>query len=240
TWATVDVLLLPTTPITYTVAAMQADPIRLNSHLGQYTNFTNLLGLAAIAVPAGFKADGLPAGVTLVGPGSSDDAMAPLADALHRACASGMGVDRRATLPKASQISHDDEDRVPLVVVGAHLDGLALNHQLIALGGTLIKVARTAGDYRLYALPGTTPPKPGLIRVPGFAGSGVEVEVWGLNAAAFASFVTAIPAPLGVGKITLNDGTSASGFLCEAHAVTHAEDITDFGGWRAYLAASAG
>ena len=238
TWAQADMLLLPTTPITYTVAAMQADPIRLNSHLGHYTNFTNLLRLAAIAIPAGFKADGLPAGVTLVGPTSSDDALAPLADALHRASASGMGVDRNATLPAASQVSHDDERRIPLVVVGAHLDGLALNHQLTALGGTLIKVARTACDYKLFALPGTVPPKPGLVRAPGFTGGGVEVEVWGLSAAAFASFVTAIPAPLGIGKIALDDGTSASGFLCEAHAVTHAEDITSFGGWRGYLAAS--
>jgi allophanate hydrolase len=240
TWAAVDVLLLPTAPATYTVAAMRADPIRLNSHLGQYTNFANLLGLAAIAVPAGFKPDGLPAGVTLVGPGSSDDALAPLADALHRACYAGMGVDTEARLPAASRVAPAENPLLPLAVVGAHLEGLALNHQLTDLGAKLTRAARTTGDYKLYALPGSDPARPGLVRAPGFEGPGLEVEIWSLEPPAFARFTAAIAAPLGIGKVTLDDGASVPGFLCEAHAVEGARDITEFGGWRGYLAACGG
>ena len=124
---------------------------------------------------------------------------------------------------------------LPIVVVGAHLTGLPLNHELTGPGGQLIKRSRTAGDYRLYALPNTTPPKPGLVREPGYAGPGLEVEVWALPADAFGRFVAKIPSPLGIGKVSLDDGTSVSGFLCEAHAVADAEEITRFGGWRAFL-----
>lgn len=238
--ADLDVLLLPTAPTTYSVAEMEAEPIARNSHLGRYTNFANLLGLAAIAVPAGFRRDGLPAGVTLVGPGFSDEALAPWADALHRALAGGMGVDRGATLPEASRVPAAAGDRIPLVVVGAHLTGLALNHQLQDLGATFLRATRTMPDYRLFALPGTVPAKPGLVREPGHAGPGLEVEVWSLDPASFGRFAAAIPAPLGIGKITLADGDTVSGFLCEAHAVAGAPEITHHGGWRAYLAANQG
>ena len=237
-FAEIDIMLLPTSPTTYTVEAMLADPIRLNSHFGHYTNFANLLGYAAIAIPAGFRPDGLPGGVTLVGPGFSDDALGTLADALHRATAPGMGMDRPAPLPDASRVMPPVSDAIPLVVVGAHLSGLPLNHQLTDLGATLLRAARTAPDYRLYALPGTSPAKPGLLRDPGFAGPGLAVEVWGLPPAAFGRFAAAIPAPLGIGKIALEDGSAVSGFLCEAHAIEGSEEITAFGGWRAYLAAS--
>lgn len=123
-----------------------------------------------------------------------------------------------------------------IAVVGAHLSGLPLNHELTGPGGQLVKRCRTAADYRLYALPDTTPPKPGMLRTPGFAGPGLEVEVWALPPEAFGRFVAKIPAPLGIGKITLDDGTAVSGFLCEAHALAGAEEITRFGGWRAFLA----
>jgi allophanate hydrolase len=129
---------------------------------------------------------------------------------------------------------------LPIVVVGAHLSGLPLNPQLTASGGRLVKRCRTAPDYRLFALPNTTPPKPGMVREPGFAGPGLEVEVWSLPSDAFGRFVADIPAPLGIGKISLEDGTAVSGFLCEAHAVADAEEITRFGGWRAFLAERAG
>jgi len=122
-------------------------------------------------------------------------------------------------------------------VVGAHLSGMALNGELLALGATLDRRCRTSADYRLYLLPGTTPAKPGLVRETGFAGPGIEIEVWALPAEAFGRFVAAIPAPLGIGKISLADGGAVSGFLCEANAVTEAEEITMFGGWRAYIAA---
>lgn len=133
----------------------------------------------------------------------------------------------------------NETDLLSIVVVGAHLSGMPLNPQLTTPGGYLLKKCRTAADYRLFALPNTTPPKPGLIREPGFAGPGLEVEVWALPAAAFGKFVADIPAPLGVGKISLDDGTSVSGFLCEAHAVKDAEEVTRFGGWRAFIQAKA-
>jgi allophanate hydrolase len=236
-WAKADVLLLPTSPTTYTVEAMRADPIRLNSHFGRYTNFVNLLDCAAIAVPAGFdSADHLPAGVTLVAPAFTDNALAPLADALHRQGARGMGRDKAASLPETSKVLPAASDMVPIVVVGAHLTGMPLNKELTGPGGRMLKACRTAANYRLFALPGTVPPKPGMLQEPGFAGSGLAVEVWELPAAAFGQFVARIPAPLGIGKVTLEDGSQVSGFLCEAHALAGAEDITHHGGWRAYLA----
>ncbi|MBB5575653.1 allophanate hydrolase [Rhizobium paranaense] len=238
-WEKVDFLMLPTSPTTYTVKEMQADPIVKNSHFGRYTNFANLLDCAAIAIPAGFDAnDHLPAGVMLVGPAFTDDALAPFADAMHRALNAGMGKDRKAVLPEASRVAPMADEFVPIVVVGAHLTDMPLNHELTRPGGYRVKTARTDGSYRLFALPGTIPPKPGLVRDPGFAGNGVEVEVWALPPAAFARFVQNIPAPLGVGKITLDDGTCVTGFLCEVHAITGAREITEFGGWRNYIRAA--
>ena len=231
TWADCDALLLPTTPTTYTVTAMRADPIRLNSRLGHYTNFANLLGLAAIAVPAGFTPAGLPFGVTLVGLGSSDDALAPLADRFHRSAGCGTGL-ARATLGEAFSSAGGGKS-VELAVVGAHLSGLALNKELIALGGTFVREVRTAADYRLYAIPDSDPPKPGLVRDPGFAGPGVPAEVWSLSPSAFGVFVARIPQPLGIGKIAMSDGSMPSGFLCEQWAITGAQEIKN--GWRSLV-----
>ncbi len=128
---------------------------------------------------------------------------------------------------------------IPIAVVGAHLTGLPLNHELCSAGGRLVRTARTSGEYRLFALPGTVPPKPGMVRFPSAEGPGIEVEVWELPAEAFGRFVAKIPAPLGIGKVTLSDATQVSCFLCEAYAVAGAEDITDYGGWRKYLARAA-
>ena len=235
-WAKVDLLLLPTAPTIYTVEAMRADPIRLNSNLGRYTNFVNLLDCAAIAIPAGFRPDGLPGGVTLIGPAFADDALAALADRLHRARPFGMGIDRDAPL-SGSPVAPSTEGFVAIGVVGAHLSGMPLNHQLTSAGGVLLEAGRTAPDYRMFVLPGTTPAKPGVIRDPGFAGPGLEIEVWGLPAAAAGRFVAAIPAPLGVGKIRLAHGGEVTGFLCEAHAIVGAKEITALGSWRAHVAA---
>ncbi|CCM78366.1 allophanate hydrolase [Rhizobium mesoamericanum] len=238
-WDKVDLLMLPTSPTTYTVEEMQADPIVKNSHFGRYTNFANLLDCAAIAIPAGFDASGhLPAGVMLVGPAFTDDAMAPFADAMHRAAEAGMGKDRKAALPEKCRVTPPADDVVPIVVVGAHLTDMPLNHELTRAGGYMLKAGRTDGSYRLFALNGTIPPKPGLVRDPDFAGNGVEVEVWALPPAAFARFVQNIPAPLGVGKITLDDGTCVTGFLCEGHAVIGGREITEFGGWRNFIMAT--
>jgi allophanate hydrolase len=238
-WARMDVMLLPTAPTIYSVEAMLADPVTLNSNLGRYTNFVNLLDCAAIAVPAGFRHDGLPGGVTLIGPAFADGALAALGDKLHRALPFGMGRDREAALPAASAIPAPQSGMIPIVVVGAHLSGMPLNHQLTEAGGRRLKVCHTAPGYRLYVLPDTTPPKPGLVFDPAFHGGGLEVEVWALSPTAFGAFVNAIPAPLGVGKITLDDGGVVSGFLAESHAVQGAREITDLGGWRAYVTESA-
>jgi len=229
--------MLPTAPTIYRVDEMLAEPIALNSRLGTYTNFFNLLGLSAIAVPAGFRTDGLPFGVTLAGPGFCDAGLEPIADRLHRAAATGMGRDRGTQLPAAPPVfaTHGD-DRLDLAVVGAHLSGMALHHELIALDATLAARTRTTGDYRLYVLPDTMPPKPGLVRDPGYAGPGIDIETWSLAPAAFGRFVEKIPAPLGIGKVSLADGGIVSCFLCAEAAAREAKEITGFGGWRAYIA----
>ncbi len=234
-WAKVDLLLLPTAATIHTVEAMRADPIALNSTLGRYTNFVNLLDCAAIAVPAGFRPDGLPAGVTLIGPAFTDEALAVLGDRLHRALGAGPGVDRHGTLP-GTPLAPDAEGLVAIGVVGAHLTGMPLNGQLTSVGGVLLKATRTAPDYRMFVLPDTIPAKPGMIRDPGFVGPGLEIEVWGLPPAAASAFVAAIPAPLGIGKVRLADGTEVSAFLCEAHAVAGATEITRGGSWRVHVA----
>jgi allophanate hydrolase len=230
-WARVDVLMLPTSPTYCKVQDMLADPVRLNGQFGRYTNFVNLTGCAAIAVPVGFQG-ALPGSVTLIGPGFSDDALAPFADAMHRALGQGMGADKAAPLPAAPVVT---DPTLEIVVVGAHLTGMPLNGQLTGLGGWLKRVGRTTGDYRLFALPGTVPPKPGLMKSPGFGGAGIEVEVWSLPPAGFGAFVAAIPSPLGVGKVDLADGTQPTGFLCEGFALQGAPEITALGGWRAYI-----
>ncbi len=231
-WRLMDVLLLPTAPTIYTVAAVQRQPVWLNSRLGLYTNFVNLLDCAAIAVPAGFRSDGLPFGVTLVAPAHTDAALARLGGALHAAAACGSGVDRGASVeakPASAETSRAQTAEIVLAVAGAHLSGMALNHELTALGATLVGLARTAADYRLLALD-TTPPKPGLVRTPGHGGPGIEVELWRLSEAAFGRFVAALPQLMGIGRIALSDGSTVPGFMCEAIATVGATDITSHGG----------
>lgn len=235
-WDKVDVLLLPTAPRSYSVEAMLAAPIRVNANLGLYTNFFNFLGLAGIAVPAGFTDSGLPFGVTLAGPGGSDEALLRIADHLHRSAACGMGTQRDATPPPLPATVPADEERIVIGVVGAHLSGMPLNRELTEMGGRLVSPARTAPDYRLFLLPDSQPAKPGLIHQPGFAGPGLDIELWSLPPAAFGIFVSKIPAPLGIGKVRLADGGSVSAFLCEGWIAADARDITEFGGWRAYMA----
>ncbi|MBU6418829.1 MAG: allophanate hydrolase [Proteobacteria bacterium] len=226
-----DALLLPTAPTIFTVEDMLAEPVKHNSTLGLYTNFVNLLDMAAIALPAGFKPDGLPFGVTFIGPAFSEASLSAYADTLHKALGAGAGLSRAQ--PQASYEAPVED--VTIVVAGAHLSGMVLNHELTSQGARLIRPAQTAPDYRLYAL-ATTPPKPGLAQSPGFAGSGIAVELWSLSPAAFGRFVAALPAPMGIGRVTLEDGSVHPGFLCEAYALENAEDITVHGGWRAYLA----
>lgn len=218
-FAEVDVLAVPTVPRAYTLAELEADPITLNSNLGSYTNFVNLLDLSAIAVPSGQRSDGLPSSLTFIGRAGCDGYLAAIAAAVEGRPASGP---QRAT-----------GGQIELAVVGAHLSGLPLNKELVALGATYLRDVTTTPDYALYALPGTVPPKPGLLRVAG--GTSIAAEIWALDARGFGEFVSKIPAPLGIGTLSFTDGTSAKGFLVEAEAVKGAEDISRFGGWRGFL-----
>jgi allophanate hydrolase len=221
-----DVLLLPTTTRHPTLAEVAADPVGVNSDLGRFTNFANLLDMAALAVPAG-EADGLPFGVQLVGPAFSDGLLAGVAELLAESSEPmGLGSVPRASGPWAS---------VPLAVVGAHLGGQPLNHQLVDRGGRLVATTTTAPAYRLFALD-TAPARPGLVRVAD-GGAPIRAEVWELTSAAFGDFVASVPAPMTIGKVLLADGSEVPGFLCEPAALDGARDITASGGWLAYLAA---
>ncbi len=236
-WNSADVLLLPTTGTIYTHAEVAAEPITLNTNLGYYTNFVNLLDLAAVALPAGFRPNGLPFGVSLIGSAGTDTALLTLTDRLHRHSGRTLGgLPTRLDQTAPMTASETPPGCVLVAVVGAHLTGQPLNAQLTGRGARLVKTTRTAADYKLYALANTVPPKPGLVRVPGFEGSGLEVEVWAMPTSRFGSFVAAIPAPLGIGRVFLSDGSAVSGFLCEPFAVQSAAEITACGGWRAYLA----
>ncbi|XWN31014.1 MAG: allophanate hydrolase [Devosia sp.] len=232
-WEEIDVMMLPTTPTIATVAAVEADPIEINKRLGTYTNFVNLMDLAAVAVPAGFRTDGLPHGVTFIAPAWTDGALSALAGRFHANVSPNFGRDRVA-LRAEDAADASEHGTVSLAVVGAHLTGEPLNGELTARGARLARLTRTAGDYRLFALPDTVPAKPGLVRAPGFEGAGIEVEVWQLSHAAFGGFVAAVPPPLGNGTVTLSDGARVKGFIAEAFAVDGAQDITHHGGWRAY------
>lgn len=247
-WQDIDVLMVPTAPTCPTHAELAADPVARNSELGRYTNFVNLLGLAALALPVGLTASGLPFGVTFIAPGGSDAALARWGhaweDALPRIGQPGSGghvlgaglrvalaADRVPALVPASAPS------LQLAVVGAHLEGLPLHWQLTERSARLVARTRTSAHYRLHALPGTVPPKPGLARVAeGEAGSAIEVEVYEVPQAAIGSFLAMIPSPLGLGSVQLADGQWVHGFICEPWALAGAPDISAFGGWRVYLA----
>lgn len=235
-WAAMDVMLLPTTGTIYRIDEVLADPVRLNSNLGTYTNFVNLMDLSALAVPAGFRANGLPFGVTLIGRAFEDGRLATLGDRLHRAlpdlCVGGTAVHLGQTPSLRPQPA---PGRVAVAVVGAHLAGQPLHHQLVERKARLVATARTAAGYSFYALAGTAPAKPGLV-FDGVGAGNIEVEVYEMDHAAFGSFVALIPPPLGIGTLTLADGAQVKGFVCESHAVNGATDITALGGWRAWLA----
>jgi allophanate hydrolase len=234
--AGLDFVVTPTTPRIYRISDVQRDPIGTNSNLGHYTNFVNLLDLSAVAVPAGFRRNGLPFGVTLVGPAFHDHALSEYARRLHQAQDATVGATGLPASRSDSEIPSLllDQPAARLIVCGAHMSGLALNHQLTDRGGRRIRRARTAAAYRLYALPGGPPHRPGLIRCPE-GGAAIEVEVWELPQAVFGDFLTQIPAPLGLGRVELEDGAEEIGFLCEGYAVDGARDITELGGWRRFL-----
>jgi allophanate hydrolase len=229
-WERMDVLVVPSTPTIYTHDEIAADPVRLNSNLGYYTNFVNLLDQAAVATPAGFRNNGLPCGITFIGPTFADEALLALADRYYRATTE--------TAAPAIDLGGCPPGCIKVGVVGAHLAGQPLNWQLTRRRARLLKTTRTNANYRFYALPGPKPRKPGLLREEGFAGPGIEVEVWAIPENEFGSFVAAVPPPLAIGNVGLEDGGTVKGFLCESYALRGATEITQMGSWRAFLASS--
>jgi allophanate hydrolase len=233
-FAGIDALVLPTTPTVYSTAQVLANPVELNSRLGTYTNFVNLLDLCGLALPAAIRPDDIPFGITLLAPAGQDAHLASIGRVFHADTKLNMG-GRSLPQPPLATLPQDlGGDEIAIAVVGAHLSGMALNGELKALGGRLLEAATTAPDYRLYALP-TTPPKPGMLRVEKGAGSSIELELWALSAAAFGKFVAAIPPPLSIGTVRLADGRGVKGFIVEPADVNGARDISAFGGWRAFM-----
>jgi len=224
-WGCIDVLALPTTPTIYRRDEVLAEPYALNANLGCYTNFVNLLDMSAVSVPAGFRDNGTGVGLSLVGPAWADTRLLELA-------ARFANVTAPYAVPALD--THSSDTRVQLAVVGAHLSGMPLHSQLTARQARLVRRTRTAPLYRLFALQGATPPKPGLVHC-GEGGRPIELEVYELAVPAFGSFVAEVPPPLAIGTVTLQDGTNVRGFLCESYALSGALDITGHGGWRSYL-----
>jgi allophanate hydrolase len=238
-WDEVAVLMVPTTPTIYRKSEVLADPIALNSKLGIYTNFVNLMGLCGIAVPGGFRDDGLPLGITFLAPGFAEARVAGVAAEFHRRTGLPLGAfDNAYPARRKTQTVISTAGRREIAVVGAHLSGMPLNGELTSRDGKFIRLGRTTQNYRLFALAGTIPAKPGLIRREGATGPGIEIEIWSLPTEGFGDFVSTVSSPLCIGKISLEDGSIISGFLCEPAALENAKDITAFGGWRNFLSAS--
>ena len=238
----VDVLVVPTAPTHPTIAELRDDPVEPNRRLGHYTNFVNLLDMAAHALPGPLRDDGLPAGITLIGPAFSDYALAQLAATLVRTLQPNVGAARWPLAEAPTLCACAPGAPVRIVVVGAHLAGLALNWQLRERAARLVRTAQTAPRYRLYSLTGLRPTRPGLVHIGEPGGRSIDVEVWEMDAAHLGSFLALVGAPLAIGTVELDDGSSERGFVCEPRAIgagSGALDITDFGGWRGFLASLA-
>lgn len=236
-WQSTDVLVVPTYPRPRTVADLAADPIGPNSELGTYANFVNLLDLCALAVPGRRRDDGFPSGVTLIAPAGRDGLLAALGARLHAASGGTLGTsDTSVPAPTATETGRAAPGEIELVVVGAHLSGMPLNHELTTRHARFLRAGPTTPDYRLFALPGGPPFRPGLMRVAAGTGVAIATETWALTPEAFGSFVAGIPAPLGIGTTRLADGTTPKGFIVEAEGIVGAEDVSRFGGWRNYIA----
>ncbi len=251
TLAGVDALVVPTAVTFPTLAEVEAEPVEANSRLGSYTNFVNLSDCCALSLPAGFREDDLPFGITLIAPSWHDDALAEFGCRWQAARDLPLGAlgqtaaelsPPAALTPAAPTVPvaqlAPGAGWIRLAVVGAHLRGMPLNHQLTERGGQFVEATATAACYRLYALPGMAPPKPGLVRVATSSGP-IEVELWDLPTDQFGSFVVAVPHPLGIGTVELADGRWVKGFICEPAGIDGAGEITSFGGWRAYLKSTA-
>lgn len=226
-----DALIVPTAPTIYTIEQLEQNPIEYNAHLGTYTNFTNLADLSALALPAGFRADHLPFGITLIAPAWHDAALVHFGKAWQNYLSLKLGaLDKALPLSSATPIS---QHHIRVAVVGAHLTGMPLNFQLTTRDAVHIETTTTSKNYALYALNGTVPPKPGLARQQD--GQSIIVELWDVPTARFGEFVAEIPTPLGMGNVELEDGRWVKGFICEPYGIDDAENISHFGGWRAYI-----
>jgi len=231
-WNDVAFLLVPTTGTCWSLAEVEAEPLARNSDLGYYTTFTNLLDLAAVAVPSAITSKGFPVGVTLIGPAWHDGILAAYARDFHHAVDLPMGAIGHSLPPQDTLMSPQSFPSVDLVVFGAHLTGQPLNGDLVALGGRFRRACRTAPQYRMVLVQGQIK-RPGLVR-DSANGAAIEGEVWTLPTASMAPFLISIAPPLGLGRVVLDDGISVIGFICEAGADKTALDITHFGGWRAF------
>ena len=230
--ADVDALVVPTSPTIHTLEEMKQEPIRFNSQFGTYTNFTNLADLSALALPAPLRDDGLPAGITLIAPAWHDRALADFGLRWQQQLALPLGATGLPFTAHATLAPSPHHVRV--AVVGAHLRGMPLNFQLTTRDAAFVEATHTAPHYRLYALANTQPQKPGIAR--DTAGAAIEVELWDIPLARFGEFVAEIPAPLGIGSLELSDGRWVKGFICEPAALNDATDITEFKGWRHWIA----
>jgi allophanate hydrolase len=238
-FAGIDALMVPTMPRPVTLAEIAREPVALNSMLGRYTNFVNLLDLCGLAVPVALERDRTAHGVTFLAEGGRDAVLAMLGRVFHTATALPLGATGTLHPKPAAELARAPDGQIELAVVGAHLSGMPLNHQLLECAGSFVRVARTSADYRLYVLPGATPPRPGLLRVGPGEGAPIAIEIWSLPADGFGRFVAKIPPPLCVATLNLDDGSTVQGFAAEAEGTRGAEDITRFGGWRAYRSAAA-
>ncbi|MFP1811527.1 allophanate hydrolase [Lonsdalea quercina] len=228
-----DALVVPTSPTIRTLQDITQEPVRYNSQFGTYTNFTNLADLAALALPGPFRDDGLPAGITLISPAWHDRALAGFGLRWQQQLGLPLGATGKAS-PEERAALPPSVEHVRVAVVGAHLTGMPLNHQLTTRQAVLIEETQTAAEYRLFALLDGPVKKPGLLRDAN--GGAITVELWDIPLARFGEFVAEIPPPLGIGSLTLADGRVVKGFICEPAALEHALEITEFGGWRSWLA----
>ncbi len=228
-WPAMDALLLPTAGTHFTIEEEQSEPLLHNSQLGHYTNFVNLLDLAAVAVPAGFTSAGLPFGVTLIAPAWLDEDLLAWSARLHESAGGTLGATGLAW-PEQRTTPPPPAGTIDIAVCGAHLSGLPLNYQLLERNAWLVAATRTTPEYKLFALPGGPPERPGMLRT-ATGGVAIEIEVWRMPEEHMASFLRGIRSPLGIGRVRVADGSEACGFLCEAVATEGARDISAFGGW---------
>ena len=233
-WANCDVIMVPSAPNHPTMEDLKNHPIIKNSELGMYTNYVNLMRLCAVAVPAGFTDKGMPFGITLLAQEGSDNALLKLASQWQILFGLSLGKSSDKASLEELTIKSNNENSIEIAVVGAHLQGMPLHSQLTERNARLVKACKSAKTYRLFALPNTTPPKPGLVKSKS-NGAAIDLEVYEMPITEVGSFLGLIPAPLGLGNIELEDGSWVKGFICEPYAIEGAKDISDLGGWKSYI-----